>query len=587
MLLTIAGWSVLGLAVLGVAWIVVTGLLARQQLNHVRAELPRLRAALEAGDLGQARSLATSIETQARRAHELTSGPAWWTAANLPGLGSPLDTSRVVAAAADQVGRQVLPGVVQLATQLDDTSHSGSTTVDLDQLARLAPTLDHAARAAHAASVQVQHTSGSWLGYVSSARTSVAGQLTKLDGELSGADRAVRIMLPMLGADGPRTYFVGFLNEAEARGLGGIPGAFAIATADHGHVRFDHFGTDDDLRGIRANVDLGTEFTARYGADDPTGTIQNSDMSPDFRDAAQIWAAMWERKTGQRIDGAIAVDPTALSYLLKVTGPAGLPDGGAVSAANVVALTQQTQYVKYGANTPRGNRERKAYLVSIAKAVSQQLTKATAHPEGAVRALSRAARERRLVVWSSDPAVEAQLAAADWAGALEPRGAATSGFVVNNGSGGKIDYYVQRTMSYRRTGCAAGGQAVATFTLDNTAPRTGLPSYVTTRLDAAPHGWKPGSEALLVTYYATPGAKITSVTIDGVPIIVATTTENGLVTATVNVELPAGGASTVQVHVTEPNPAGSVQVLRQPGVRPLAVRQYTCHPVRTSNPDQP
>lgn len=585
LILTIAGWSVLGIAVLGIAWIVVTGLLARQQLDRVRAELPELHSALATGDLSRAQSLASSIETQARRAHALTSGPAWWTASNLPWLGSPLKTSRVVSSAADRVGRDVLPGVVQLAGQLDDTTHQASTSVDLDQIARFAPTLDHAARAAHAASLQVQQASGSWLGYVSSARTSVAGQLSKLDGELSGADRAVRIMLPMLGENGPKTYFIGFLNEAEVRGLGGIPGAFAIATADHGHVRFDQFGTDADLKGVRANVSLGTDFAARYAADDPTGTIQNSDMSPDFRYAAQIWAGMWEAKTGRHIDGAIAIDPTALSYLLKVTGPAQLPGGGVVSAANVVALTQQRQYAKFGANTPRGNRERKAYLVSLAKAVSGRLTKASAHPEAAVRALSRAARERRLVVWSADPAVEAQLETADWAGALVARADAFTGFVVNNGSGGKIDYYVDRTLTYRRTSCAAGGTAVATFTLTNTAPRSGLPSYVTTRLDKAPHGAKPGSEALLVTYYATPGAQVTSVTINGVPIIVATAPENGLVTATVRVELPPGGSSTVQVHVAEPKPAGSLQVLRQPGVRPLAVHvaNSTCGtaPVRS------
>ena len=38
------------------------------------------------------------------------------------------------------------------------------------------------------------------------------------------------------------------------------------------------------------------------------------------------------------------IDPTALSYLLAVTGPAELPDGTQASAANVVALTESTTY---------------------------------------------------------------------------------------------------------------------------------------------------------------------------------------------------------------------------------------------------
>lgn len=569
-MLIIAGWSILGLAVLGIAWVVVTGLLARQQLNEVRAELPQLRTALSNGDLPRARALATKIETQASRAHALSRGPAWWTAAHLPGLGDPLETARAISATADRVGNDVLPAVVQLAQQLDETSHQGSdSSVDLDQLARLAPTLNHAARAAHAANLQLRQISGSWLGYVSGARSSVADQLARLDGELSGANRAVGIMLPMLGQSGPKRYFVGFLNEAEARGLGGIPGAFAIATADHGHVHFDHFGTDDDLHGVRAPVELGTDFNARYGVNDPAGTFPNSDISPDFRDAAQIWAGAWQAKTGERVDGAIAIDPTALSYLLRVTGPARLPSGALVNASNVVALTQQTQYEKYGSNSPSGRAERKAYLIGIAKAVSEKVSTIAAHPEGAVRALSHAARERRLMIWSRDPTSEAQLVTANWAGALEPKGAAFAGFVVNNGSGGKMDYYVRRSMSYQRTSCGAGATAVATFKITNTAPTSGLPKYVTMRLDKAPRGAKPGSELLIVTYYATPGAGIRSVEVNGRPITVATVPESGLVTATVAVEVPASGTSTVQIKLVEPNPAGSVEVLRQPGVRPL------------------
>ena len=46
---------------------------------------------------------------------------------------------------------------------------------------------------------------------------------------------------------------------------------------------------------------------------------------------------MWKKKSGQQVTGAIAIDPTALSYLLQVTGPATLPDGEVVSADNVVA----------------------------------------------------------------------------------------------------------------------------------------------------------------------------------------------------------------------------------------------------------
>ena len=42
---------------------------------------------------------------------------------------------------------------------------------------------------------------------------------------------------------------------------------------------------------------------------------------------------MWQHKTGEHLDGALALDPTALSYLLHATGPATLPDGSRVTEA--------------------------------------------------------------------------------------------------------------------------------------------------------------------------------------------------------------------------------------------------------------
>ena len=317
----------------------------------------------------------------------------------------------------------------------------------------VAPRLQAAAAAARHAQLAVEAAPSSWLPYVAMARRSVATQLATLDGELTGADRAVRLIVPMLGAQGPRTYFVGILDEAEARGGGGIPGAYAIATADHGHITFDHFGTDDDLRGVRADVDLGADFAAQYRQDDPTGYFQNSNVSPDFRDAAQIWAAMWQKKTGQHIDGALAIDPTALSYLLKVTGPTVSADGTRITANNVVALTQSTQYAKYPAYTPRDKAQRKAYLTSLAKSVSKHLTKG-GNVARLARAFSDAAQQRRFLVWSRDASLEKQLEQAGWAGVLAaPKGTPYSGFVVTNGSGTKLDYYLRRSTTYSRQGC--------------------------------------------------------------------------------------------------------------------------------------
>ncbi len=568
-LMVATGVSALAVLAVGLVWIVVTGLLARSQLTHVRDELPRLRQALVSGDLDKARSLAADIQQSARRAHELTTGPAWWVASSLPLLGSPLDTSRVIAAQGDRLSVHVLPQVLALAQEVDGL-HLGKASVDLAELQRLEPSVDDAARVAHDVNAKTAATSSSWLPAVSSARESLLNQLQTVDSELTGAQRALSIAIPMLGANGPQRYFVGFMNEAESRGLGGIPGAFAIATADRGHLTFDHFGSDTEMKDVRADVDLGADYQALYGQDDPTGTFPNSDISPDFRDAAQIWAGMWQAKTGQRIDGAIAIDPTALSYLLAVTGPAQLADGSEVSSGNVVALTQRDLYRRFGGGSKADDAARKRYVVGLSRAVSRKLADGGS-PHRLVQAVSRAATERRFVVWSADAPAERDLRTAGWAGAVEaPAGTPYAGLVVNNAAGNKLDYYLDRSLTYRRASCTTGN-ATATIRLTNAAP-AGLPPYVTIRADTRDHATRAGDNRLLVAYYASPGARIRSVTVDGRPQQSATLVQNGLTVVTLDVELPRATTTTIRIRLVEPaDTAAAPSVLRQPLVRPLVV----------------
>lgn len=566
----LAGWGVLVLLVLGLAWIVVTGLIARSHLDEARAKLGSLRAAVVAGDTTKVDALVATIRDDTASAHALTSGPAWWVAANLPVAGEPLQTVRVLATQAHRLGSEVLPGVARLTTTVREAARSSATSIDLDAVDRAAPELRRAAAAAARASVVVDETPGSWLGPVSSARDSFARQLVQLRGELSGADRAVGILRPMLGEHGTQRYFVGFLNEAEARGGGGIPGAFAIVTADRGRISFEKFGTDEDLKGVRARVDLGGDFAARYLGNDPLGTIQNSNLSPDFGYAGRIWAGMWQAKTGERVDGALAIDPTALSYLLDVTGPVTAPDGTRITAGNVVSLTQQQQYVRFAGTSRTVSQERKQFLTGLAQAISTHLTGAVSEPTRMIKALSRAAGERRLVVWSRYSTVEAALREADWAGQLgndEP--APYSGFVVNNAAGSKLDYYLDRAMTYRRSSCDNGATAIATLRLTNDAPRRGLPAYVTIRADGAPAGARLGDNSLLVTYYADRAASIRSLTVNGRSRSFTVQPEGDTIAVTTTVELPVGRPLTLQVTVREPAARGPVTVLRQPLVRPL------------------
>lgn len=566
-MLFLAGLITGGLLVLGAAWLFCTALNARSQLQDARSELPELRTALLSGDRAKAESLAREIRHHADVARWLVSGPAWWVGARIPYAGVPLKTSQALASAVHGISVSVVPRLIDISDVVENPALRQGSGVNMDLLDRLSPLVRQAARAvAGAGAIVSAAPHHSWLAGADSARQAMADQLTQLSQYLSGAQRTLRIALPLLGNDGPQRIFVAFENEAEARGIGGLPAAFAILETDHGHLRFTHFGNDTELATAKASVRLGPGYDASWGRAEPTTTFRNSDISPNFPSAARIWAGMWQNHSGQHVDAAIAIDPTALSYLLHATGPAVAADGAKITASRVVGLTQSDQYAQIS------DRDRRQHwVVAIARAVSNHLV----HGDGVRylgRAVAQAAAERRFLVWSDLPNVERALVAADHAGEMADKGAPLSSFAVINSTGSKLNYYLDRTMIYHRDGCGPKGTATATLILTDDAPRYGLPKYVTMRADKTrPHDAQTGDDHVIVAYYYTAGAQTTGVRVNGRPHAVATSTENGLGVALLDLELKIGVRNSVSITTNEPAATTPVDIIAQPLARPMEV----------------
>ena len=580
--LTAGAFVVLGAGV----YLAVTAFMVRGEVADLQRNLGTVQQFVREGRLDDARLAAADAAPAAARAHSLTSGPVWSAAAAVPWVGSPLASVRDTTAGVDRLANDVLPSLAAVAGDLDPaTLRPDGSTIDVATLRRLAPTLHTASVQADAVERTVDaapdHT---WLGVVDNAHATVQQAVSKLAGMLRGADQAAAIAPGLLGVDGTRRYFVGFQNEAESRGTGGLPGAFAILSATNGKVTFERFESDVTLLSYRPDqtvptgLDFGPDYDARWEGSDPTDFYVNSNLSAHFPYAAQTWVAMWEQVSGEHLDGALAIDPTALSYLLDVTGPAALPDGTAVSADDVVDLTQRVAYAKF-ASTPQGILDRKAWLVSVTEAAEKQLLAGSGDPAAMVAALARGVGERRVLAWTSDPTVQAALERTPAAGVVPDTAAAFSGVVLNNAAAGKLDYYVSRRFDYVRTGCGATRDVTATLTLTNDAPASGLPDLVVGRLDDRAAQAQPGDTRVLFDYMATSGATLQSVTVDGRTVPVARFTERGHPVFRVDLEVPRGTSTEVTVHLTEPSGGtGAPAILLPPGVTPVvtAVNNQTC-----------
>ncbi|MFD7443129.1 DUF4012 domain-containing protein [Streptomyces sp. NPDC059909] len=581
--------AVVGVLVACVAWILVTSMLARNELLAAQRALEPLRHRIAAGS--QAVPAATNTSSgagtpgdavrvaalHAARAHRLTTGPVWYPAAHLPIVGGPLRTVRGSAAAADRLTRDVLSPLVHTAVELTAGTGTGGGHLNLTGLRRAAPALDRASRTASEVRTQVAGLPRStWLPALERARTRLVEQLDRIVPAAVDAAAAARLMPSMLGEQGPRRYMMVFENTAEARGTGGLPGAFAILTADRGQLGFERFGNDTELAEARAAVDLGAEYAALYGRNAPTSVWVNSNLSPHFPYAARIWTAVWREHTGQRLDGAFALDPSALAGLLTASGPARLPDGTAITAANVLDLTERTSYATY----PDIN-DRKKFFIDVARATADVLLGAADDPQrrpALFAALRGHLQEGRVKVWSAHPSEQRELRSRPFGGTLPDGSDPFAGLVVNNAAGTKLDYYLDRRLDWVPGRCTAAGREVTvTVRLTNRAPGSGLPTYVTQRVDAPPYRTRPGDNRLLVSYYATEGAQLVTATLDGGRALLSQATERGHPVYTFDLELPAGTTRTVVLHLLERPSDRHPTILRQWLVRPL---QATVRPSR-------
>ncbi len=544
-------------ALAATGWLVVRGLQARTQLNAARADVELVRAALLKHDQATATAALTRASLEAGQAQAITSDRVWQLAAHVPYAGRTPVLVTGLSTAAVNLTRTVLEPLVEVSAELDPAKLRHGSQLDLASLNSAAPQV----RAALARLERVQ-------GEVAAlphdgVPSAVTGPVQSLESELSStraslqavAD-AVELMPTMLGGQGSRRYLVVFQNNAEARATGGLVGAFGELEAVDGQLKLLRLGSDSELKSASAlPVDLGPAYRALFG-DDPA-LWQNTNLSANFPSAARLQLELWRRQFGEKLDGVIATDPVTLGYLLAVTGPTKTVTGEPVTGADVAELTLSTLYSRYP--EPSQDPERRAELLEVAGAALQQLLSGHGGTQPLLDAFGRAAGERRLLVYSTRTAEEDVLAGTAIGGVVDDAPGPYAGLAVDNAAGNKLDYYLDRSLDYRVTGCGPQRASVVTVTLHNGAPGAGLPAYVTYRQDRGAIGTAAGagdgSNKLDVLVYTARGSTLVGATLDGRPITLSPGTDGSGVGRPVfraQVELAAGQRRVLVLQLSEP-----------------------------------
>jgi hypothetical protein len=527
-------------------------------------------------DVSGMKAALPGVREQLDAARRAVDDPVWRVSTALPWAGRQLGAVRTVTVALDQVVDAAGPALDAADTVLAAQHGSqGDGRLALGPVVDALPPILAAAEQVDAASRAVAGIDPAGLTpRLAAPVATLQRQLAEVAGPARSAAQVARLLPGMLGADGPRSYLLVSLNSAELRTQGGIVGAMALLTADHGTVALvDQRSTaafpalDAPILPLTAEeVAIHTDILGRW--------IQNATMTPDFPRAAQLVAARWEATTGQHVDGVIATDAVAAAELLKATGPVTVSGGVSLTADTLVRQLLHDAYVLLP-YTGGDNAAADAFYAEAAGAIFHAVGNGQGDRLAVVEALTKAAGEGRVKVWSSRDAEQRDLATSGVGGAfLSGSAADDAGVFLDDGTSGKLDYYLTTKVSVEAMTCT-GPNPTATVRLDLTyappADVASLPAYVTgLSKSGLPRGWL----ATNVSVYTPVGATLGALKLDDGYVSGTSATQDGRAVQVVTSWLAPGGHATYRATV--PVHGGSLTVWSTPTLTSEGMQTATC-----------
>lgn len=542
-----AVFTLLVLLVAVTGWLVFRGAQAAMALAGAQRIVTTMRTSLSDADTQTLATQVPQLQVQAARARSATSDPVWRAATHLPAIGPDLAAVATISAALDDIARVAQPtldGLDSVAQSLRARGPGGG--IDLEPIAGAAPMLARTAATVAAAEAAVARIDpGGLVGPLAGPVEQVQSGLAQMSGLFAGAARISALVPPMLGADGPRTYLLLSLNDAELRSAGGIVGVVAQLRADGGKLELVGQRTTADIRSVREPVLPLTAEELRVHTDRLGRWLADTTLTPDFPRTAQLVSRMWQNNGGGEVDGVISMDPVVISYLLTATGGVLEKGGSRLDAGNVLHVLLGESYVRLPDAL-----EADQFYKNVAAAVFEAVATGQGDARGLLAQLGKAGSEHRVRVWSVHPQEQRVLAGTPVGGGFLSGGADdAAGVFLNDGTAGKVDYFLRTSVSVEKVRCTSTSTtAVVRLDLayDPPADIADYPVHVTgTATSGLPTGWV----ATNLTTYAPVGGKLGSAWLGDAVVGGLRTTEGGREVGVLTSWLAPGGRATYRFEI--------------------------------------
>lgn len=546
----------------------------RDKLTEAIPLVSQVSGKLTSFDTVGAEQAAAQIATLTGEARDETDDPVWRVMEIVPTLGPNLSAVRAATEIADDISGKI---VTPLSTTSLDILKPVAGRVDLAAITELSHKITVAKGVVDEAQTRVAGIDREALvPQVSSALDSFSPQLVTATTAMDQVEPLTRILPDSLGASGPRHYLVLFQNLAEAQALGGGASSVMQLDVDGGAISIGKQQASSDFSGLDP-VTVDKSALKAIGPNLAT-TFNVSTSRPDFPTAASITSQFWAQKfPEQKIDGVLAIDPVALSYLLGSTGPVTLTDGSVLTSENTVSTLLNQVYFRYPDSTVGAATDE--FFSEASATILGKILGGEMEPTKMLPAIVKAVNESRILAYSSDSDEQALLSPTPIAGVLPAATTdhTTTGVFFQDASrGSKMDYYLDSAVKQSSTGrCAASGAVFTTsVTVTNKISRAvaqTLPSYVAANGGS---GLYPRGDFVTNIYvYGPPGTTVAgSSWADGTGYDSQTLDDLGRPVSKVAVQLSPGQSETFDVQFTAEGSGFGDQAVRvTPMINPTTV----------------
>ena len=503
------------LVLIGLGLFVWQTVSASRALLDARERADRVQTLIKAGDFdGAAREL-QRLRKSTEQAHDSTDGILWDTGRHIPYLGRNIGAVQTVSEVLDSATEDNAPVALELSRAVDEGRFRPvDGRIDLAAVKELTPQVSRAARSIDAAAAELDDIHPDRLVFpFNDLVGDLQEQVAKARSAADATASSFELMPQMLGEDGPRDYLLMIQNPAELRSTGGLPGSLAILHADKGRLTMGWQGSAGDVnRGGFGGpvVQLAKDTLQQYGLT-PATDFRDLNFTPDFPEAAQIAKTMVERKEDVKLDGVVSIDPIALGYLMRGTGPVVVSNVTLRSSNVAAALLNQTYQAL---QDPIAQDD---FFEDVARKVFDSVMSGQGDQQQAIKGLAEGAGQHRVLLWSADEKEQAAIAGTAVAGELTgpSKDVAEVGMYLNDSLAGKVDYYLQYRSAVSAVDCRNDDsqdlRVSVAFTSQVPQDFARLSPYIVGTGQFAPKG----SITFNLRIYAPLGGEITGLKVNG------------------------------------------------------------------------